>query len=389
MDKQQDLKRFILTLALFFAGTVLSEVFVNIYIWKLKSDFTLICTYLIACYITVPLVFYLCGYIGMRIDRVKIYISGIFFYALFYLLALFLKENLVNHLILMGVIKGVAMGLYWFGYHILTLDYTEHGKRDSFYGTASAISAAASMAGPFISGFVIQKMQHLTGYYVMFGVTSFLLLAAVIIVAPLRSALIRKPYKIEDLIFTKNKKWLKTMIAYFFISGKDAIMMFMMAVLVVRATGSEFTFGKYAALVSGVAILTSFFMRRFSKPDTRRKFVLTGTIITFSISFLLVFNTSFPVLLVYGVLGAMADYLVRIPFSAYSMDLISLDANVNERKMEYIVARDIPIALGRLVTLALFLILLRNMDLNAIKAIILIISTFPFAVYWAMYGGKD
>jgi YQGE family putative transporter len=386
MDREQNLKRFILTIALFFAGTVLSEVFVNIYIWKLRSDFTLICIYSIACYITIPFVFYLCGYIGMRVDRVKIYIAGILFYALFYLLALALKENLINHLVLLGVIKGIAMGLYWFGYHILTIDYTDHGKRDSFYGTTSGISAFASMSGPLISGFVIQKLPHLSGYYVMFAVTSFLLLAACVLVAPLRSTLIRKPYKIEDLIFTKNKKWLKTMIAYMFLSGKDSIMMFMMAVLVVKATGSEFTFGKYALLVSFIAVSTSIFMGKFSKPGTRKKFVLTGTIITFLIAFLLLYSISFPALLIYGVFAAVADYFTRIPFSAYSMDLISLDANANERKMEYIVARDVPIAVGRIVTLSLFLVLLRNMDLGAIKVIILIISTFPFAIYWAMYG---
>jgi MFS transporter, YQGE family, putative transporter len=223
----------------------------------------------------------------------------------------------------------------------------------------------------------------------MFGITSFLLLMAAILVMPLKSALIKKPYKIKDLIFTKNKKWFKTMAAYFFLSGKDAIFMFLIAVLVVRATGSEFTFGKYAMLVSGVAILTSFFMSRFSTDRTRKKLVLTGAVISFLISFLLLYSTKFEVLLVYGVLTAIADYLTRIPFSAYSMDLISLDANAGERKMEYIAARDVPIALGRIFTLAVFLVLLRSMDINGIKVIVILVSTFPFAVYWAMYGGEN
>jgi MFS transporter, YQGE family, putative transporter len=385
MTKEKNLKRFLLTISLFFAGTVLSEVFVNIYLWKLKSDFTPICVYLIACYITVPLVFYLCGYIGMRLDRVKLYIAGIFSYAAFYLLVLIFREKVIDHLVLIGIIKGIAMGLYWFGYHILTIDYTEHGKRDSFYSTTSVISGSASMIGPLIAGLIIKTAPGLSGYYTVFAMTSFLLLVAAVMITPLKSTPIKKPYKIEDLIFTKNKKWRNTMIAYVFLSGKDAIMMFMMAVLVVRATGSELTFGGFATLVSGMAILTAFLMGKFSRPGMRKYLVFSGAALSFLASLLLVYKISFPTLIIYGLVGAVADYLVRIPFSAYSMDLISLDASVNERKMEYIAARDVPIAAGRILTLLLFLFLLKNMDLAAIKVIIPLISSFLFAVYWAMY----
>ena len=377
-----------LTIAMFFAGTVLSEVFVNIYIWKLNSDMELIIIYSLACYITIPIIFYLCGYIGMRIDRVKLYIAGIFFYAMFYLSVLLLREKVTSHLVLIGVIKGFAMGLYWFGYHILTMDYTEHGKRDSFYGKVSVISGSVSMAGPFLSGLVIHLMPGLRGYYVIFGVTSALLLVAAVLITPLKSRPIKKPYKIEDLIFTRNKKWLRTMIAFFFLSGKDAIMMFLMAVLVVRATGSEFTFGKYAMLVSGLGILTSYLLSKHSNPDTRKEFALVGAIAGFLASSLLVFNTSFPVLILYGALSVVSDYLVRIPFSAYSMDLISIDAAAGERKMEYIAARDVPIALGRIFSLVLFMFLLRRIDLTAIKVIVPLISAFPFAIYWAMCNKK-
>jgi YQGE family putative transporter len=316
---------------------------------------------------------------------VKLYIAGIFSYAAFYLLVLIFREKVIDHLVLIGIIKGIAMGLYWFGYHILTIDYTEHGKRDSFYSTTSVISGSASMAGPLIAGLIIKTSQALSGYYMVFAMTSFLLLVAAVMITPLKSTPIKKPYKIEDLIFTKNKKWRNTMIAYLFLSGKDAIMMFMLAVLVVRATGSEFTFGGFATLVSGMAILTAFLMGRFSRPGIRKYLVLSGAALSFLASLLLVYKISFPTLIIYGLIGAVADCLVRIPFSAYSMDLITLDASVNERKMEYIAARDVPIAAGRILTLVLFLILLKNMDLNAIKVIMPLISSFLFVVYWAMY----
>jgi hypothetical protein len=101
-------------------------------------------------------------------------------------------------------------------------------------------------------------------------------------------------------------------------------------------------------------------------------------------SFLLVYKINFYTLLAYGIIGAIADYLVRIPISAHALDVISLDANAGERKMEYIVARDIPVAIGRITMLVVFVTFLRYMPEAGIKTIIVIISTFPFGVYFFM-----
>lgn len=386
--KNKNLQIFLLTIILFTAGTVLSGAFVNIYIWKLKSDFNLIIKYLISTYITVPIIFYLCGYIGMHIDRLSIYKIGIISHSIFYLFVLLVREKITDYLIISGIIYGIAMGFYWFGYHILTIDYTETGKREKFYSTTSIIASILSMLGPLISGFIIHLLPDLKGYYVIFAISSFLILSSVVIVSPLKSRPILKPYKIEDLIFTKNKKWLKTMIGYFFISGKDAISMFLISILVIRATGSEFTFGKLAFFIALVSITTSYLVGKYSKPYTRSKYVITGATLYFLIAFILIYKINFHTLIIYSILSSISEILVRIPFSAYAMDLISLDANINERKMEYIVARDVPIAIGRITTLVIFMIFLKYFDLIAIKMILLLISTFPFAIYWAMYKYK-
>lgn len=386
--KNKNLLIFIITIILFTSGMVLSGAFVNIYIWKLKSDFNLIIKYLISTYVTVPFIFYLCGYIGMHIDRISIYKIGIVFHSFFYFFVLLVREKITDYLIIFGIIYGIAMGFYWFGYHILTIDYTEIGKREKFYSITSIIASISSMLGPLISGFIIHILPDLKGYYVIFAISSFLMISSVVLVSPLKSRPILKPYKIEDLIFTKNKKWLKTMIGYFFLSSKDAISMFLISILVVKTTGSEFTFGKLAFFISLVSITTSYLLGKFSRPYLRNNYVITGAILYFLISFILIYKINFQTLVIYSIIASIAEILIRIPFSAYAMDLISLDANINERKMEYIVARDIPIALGRVTSLVVFLIFIKYFDILAIKLILLLISTFPFAIYWAIYKYK-
>lgn len=384
MDKKKLLGRFILTISLFVAASVLSDTFVNIYLWRLNSGYLPITYYMIACYATVPVVFYMCGYIGMKIDRTSLYIIGIAFYVAFYFMVLLFRGHITEHVILWGFVKGLAMGFYWFGYHVLTFDFTTANDRDAFYARTSIISGASSLAGPFIAGFIITVFPSFTGYYIIFSCSAVFFISAAILSYAMKSAPIKKAYKIEDLVFSKDVKWRDTMIAYFFLSGRDAISIFLISILVFKSTGSEFTLGKFSMTVALATILTAYLLAKFSKPSTRDRFVLTGAVISFLMSFLLVYKINFYTLLAYGIIGAIADYLVRIPISAHALDVISLDANAGERKMEYIVARDIPVAIGRITMLVVFVTFLRYMPEAGIKTIIVIISTFPFGVYFFM-----
>jgi YQGE family putative transporter len=385
MDKKESLNKVILITLLFTAGTVLSETFVNVFIWRLKNDYLLLITYLFSCYATIPFVFYLSGYLCMSIDRVWVYKIGIAFHAFFYFFILLYNQNVVSHLIEIGIIKGIAMGFYWFGYHILVFDYTGKDNRDSFYAKLAIISAGLSLVAPFIAGYLINKFTNYKGYYIIFTISSLLFLFAIYISTQLTSTPIKKPYKIEDLIFTKNKKWRNVMWVYFFLSAKDTIAMFLISILVYKATGSEFTLGKFIFLVSGISIITSYLIGKFSKPETRSNLVFSGSIIYFFTCMVLIFKINFQTLLIYGIAAAVADHLVRIPLSAYSLDIIGLDINANERKMEYIVARDIPIAFGRVLILILFVIFLQYINEAAVKTIIFVISIFPYLIYRILY----
>src|ERR1035437_10228645 len=145
MEKDKNLKRFMLTIVLFMLASVLSDAFVNIYLWRIKSDYIPITMYMLACYVTVPIVFYLCGFIGMHIDRVTLYIIGIFCYITFYGMVLLFRENIMQQVLLWGFVKGLAMGFFFFGYHILTYDFTSSTNRDSFYANTSIISGVSSL----------------------------------------------------------------------------------------------------------------------------------------------------------------------------------------------------------------------------------------------------
>jgi YQGE family putative transporter len=384
MHKQIQLKNLITITILFTIGMVLSDVFVNIYIWRLKNNFMLLSIYLMGTYAVIPIVFYANSFIARKTDRVNIYRVGIFLYAAFYLSVIILNQKVTDYLLLVGALKGLAMGFYWFGYHILTLDYTGPENRDRFYSLMTIVSGVSSLIAPPAAGYMIVKMGGFIGYNVIFTVTSVLFIAAAILSAKLKSEPVDHPYKIKDLIFTKDAKWKGVLWSYFFLTARDAITTFLFAVLIVKVTKSEFKFGEVAVLFSGITIISAWIMSKYSRPGNREKFILSGALIQFFAALVLLYKIDFGFLVLQGLLQPIGDNLVRIPLSAYSMDVIAEKDPKGTRKMEYIVTRDLPIAAGRIIMMIIFMVLIQYLPETGLKIIIFLISLCPFGVWLAI-----
>ncbi len=388
MEKKIRLNRLIGITVLFTVAIVLSDVFVNIYIWRLKNNYASLSLYMLATYAVVPFIFYANGFIARKLDRVSVYRIGIIFYTAFYLCVLLLNQKVTDYLILLGALKGLAMGFYWFGYHVLTFDYTSPENRDKFYSITSVASGVTSLLAPPIAGFMIVKLGGYNGYYFIFAASSLLFISAIIMSSSLRSEPVDHPYKISDLIFTRDKRWRGVLIAYFFLAARDAITMFLFAILLVKVTDSEFTFGRATILFSAVSITTAYLLGKISKPSQRENLILYGAVIQFAASLILLIKIDFVFLIIQGLLFPIGDNLIRIPISAYSMDVISENDPEGKRKMEYLVARDLPIAAGRILMMLLFMFLIRHMPVYGIKAVIFVISLAPFGIWLAIKSKK-
>ncbi|HDT15306.1 MAG TPA: MFS transporter [Firmicutes bacterium] len=384
MDTKQKLNRLILITVLFTLGMVFSDVFVNIFIWRLESSFSLIIIYSLSSFIVIPFAFYLLGHLCRKTDRVNIYKIGILLYALFYLAVIIFNENVVNHLIPIGILRGAAMGFYWFGYHILTYDYTVPANRDRFYSYASIASGVSSMFAPPIAGYIIVTFTNFTGYYTIFAITAVLLTGAMILSTSLHSTPINHPHKIKDLIFSGSRRWRGVMQAYFFLTAKDSIQLFLFAVLIVKVSGSEFTFGKIAMIFASLVILTAFLMGKVSRPENRTGFVFAGCVLQLFGACFLLYEINLITLIIHSIFNPVGDQMMRIPMQAYTLDVMGEDKDIESRKMEYLAAREIPIAIGRIITLLIFMAFIQYLPVSGLKAIILLISLLPFGAWAAM-----
>ena len=108
--KQLDREAWLLELisGLFAASTALSNTFVNVYLWKINSQFSLIGWFNLVGYVAMAAAFVVAGRLAKRVDRVVIVRLGVALQALFYLSVLMLGREAVRYVTLLGSFMGIG-----------------------------------------------------------------------------------------------------------------------------------------------------------------------------------------------------------------------------------------------------------------------------------------
>ncbi len=91
-----------------------------------------------------------------------------------YLLLVLLGPSAVDHVVLMGALGGVGVGLFWAGHNLTEYAVTSEPTRSLYLGRMEAVSQLAATVAPPLAGAVLVMGSWMlpghTRYYVLFGV---------------------------------------------------------------------------------------------------------------------------------------------------------------------------------------------------------------------------
>jgi MFS transporter, YQGE family, putative transporter len=335
----------------------LSNVFVNIFLWKKSKDFTVIALYNLMHYIFVPLTFILAAWISKKKNGVWPLRFGVILFSVFFSLILLLKDNVTSYILPLGVLFGIAAGFYWLAFQELSFDYTGVDNRDTFNGFNGSVCGICSAVAPFAAALIIKMYGGQTGYTLVFSASLVLFSLLVIISMFLRSENYGKKLEFKKIIGNNCEDWkgLRKSIAVWGI--RDVIMFFVITILVFETTGSEWMVGQltlYASLVSSAAFVAQ---QKLIKPKRRIFSMWLGALIMFTAVFGLVYKINFNTLLFFMLLDAAFAPFFLVPLSSASFNIINRNHD-EDLRAEYIVNKEIVLNLGRIAsTLVLILIL--------------------------------
>lgn len=350
-------KILLLISALFTLAIGLSNVFVNIFLWKKSNDFVLIAKYNLMHYFFVPITFIFAGWISKRKNGIWPLRLGIAIFAAFFGLILLLENSILSYVYSLGILFGIASGFYWLAFHVLSFDFTSMENRDTFNGFNGCMIGIAGAAAPFAAGYIIKRGGNSVGYTIVFAASLVLFVILIFVSMFLCSEHYGKSLNIKKVFGSNCDDWkgLRKGIAAWGL--RDVVVIFLITVLIFMSTGSELMVGEltlYASLISSAAYIVQ---QKLVKPKRRMLSIYMGAVIIFAAVLGLVIKISYITLLFYIVLDAAFLPFFTVPMSSASFNIINRNHD-EDLRVEYVVNREIALNAGRIASTGILIFLL-------------------------------
>ncbi|GGK20705.1 MFS transporter [Caldalkalibacillus thermarum] len=356
-DVSTDLKLLLVIGGLYALSVALSNTFVNVYLWKQKSDYITIALYNLFIVIAQPIVFILAGRWAKQVDRVIVLRLGVFFLSFFFSVVLLLGEQASQWAILLGVLLGIGFGFYWLAFNVLTFEITEPKTRDIFNGFLGLLNSFAGMIGPFFAGWLITSMAETTGYTMIFTISLALFVLAVVLSFFLKRRAAQGRFLLCSVLRWReiSADWRRILLANMAQGLREGSFAFLITIWIFVATGTEMALGTFGLVTSGVSLIFYYVAGRLVSPKHRHKVILLSAVVLSLAVWIIAFELTFARLMTYGVIISAAFPLLMVPFLSMTYDVIGRAKKAAEWRIEYIVGRELFLNGGRILSILVFI----------------------------------
>ena len=107
-------------------------------------------------------IFYYANKIKLINQKITFFRIGISFQALYIALIMILKENIINFVIPVAIVRGLADGFYYFPKNILDTEKVDNESRQKYNGLINIISTITSIVIPIILGVLLTFYSYIS-----------------------------------------------------------------------------------------------------------------------------------------------------------------------------------------------------------------------------------
>ncbi|WP_276353369.1 MFS transporter [Cohnella caldifontis] len=370
---------------LFITASMLSGMFLGIYIWKSTHNFVVLGWFTLMNHVFMALTFWIAGFWAKKGRSGTCIRVGIGVSAVFYGIVLLLGKQAVHYVWLLGMVQGLSVGLFWLGFNVIYFEVTNAANRDRFNGLAGVTGALVGMAAPWSSGFLISHTSGEMGYRIMFmtSVGIFLAGALVSLLLHNRDPEGRYEWGLPVRIWrVPDCPWHPVIGALIAQGFRETVFGVMVSLLVYIQTGSEMKLGNYSLITQIVAFAAFYAVGRWLKPGWRKIGMLLGVIAMTLVILPFFAGVNYVTLLIFGVGTALFIPLFTIPMTSSVFDLIGTNEESVRQRAEYVVLRELSLNAGRIAGMAVFIAVLSvSKEPAVVNWMLLIVGSSPL-VSW-------
>ncbi|HYF95379.1 MAG TPA: MFS transporter [Symbiobacteriaceae bacterium] len=364
----------------------LSGLFTNLYLWRLRPGVATPAYYNLWMFLTIMVAMPALGAVAKRRGAALVNAGGMALYAGFYLTLLLLRDHAANYLELLGVFYGLALGCYALATHLLAYDLTDQSNRELYYNRNGLVSSLSGLLAPLTAGWVVSSFAGFAGYRTIF-VASFVLFAgAALLGAGLRTPRSGEAYRLRAVVPGTHPGWHRLLGAYAILGMRDGVFSFAVSLLVYLATGGERSVGNFAFITAAVGMGAFWLAGRLITPASRHRLFPVGALLMGLATGIVALGPTWGVMLAFGLLQAVALPFWQTPYVTTAFDVIKMASGDQDLRTEMIAAREIPLNLGRILSLFLVLRFAPSEGSTTALQILLGCLGFTFPAAWLLFS---
>lgn len=332
--------------------------FLTAYFIKESSEYLIdIAIYRGLCYFFLGLGGIIIGYIIKDKINVNIFRTGIVCYFIYILFIIILRENILNHLPMMGLLYGLSSILYHYPFNLYSSEKVSNGYRGEYEFKKKTLSMIIGTVVPFMLGSVIST-------------TNFIITAIIILfICFLQFVLSFKitPMNNKDKHFTPlssirslmKDRSVRSIIKADFYRGMnvgDGALEILTTVLIFNAFKTDLNLGIVTSL-SGlfIVIMQYFYTKYYKNRDDKSVIIYSSILPVICVILLLLFKTNLVLIIYYFVYTVLLNILVLIQdVRLYNISNSKLVKKTD--RMEFWSIREAFLNLGRIASYVLLLI---------------------------------
>lgn len=362
-------------------ASLLSGLFINIFLLKITSDVMSIVKYNLIMYLTITLFFPLLSYISKKYSVTLVFRISIIFQILYYASIILSGNSVSDYIYIFGILAGIGNAANANSINQLTVQLTDTNNRSGFLSISGTLNSIAAMISPVLSGVIITLFNKLVGYYVIFAISMLLYIIAFGMSAWFREKIPAREFHFLKVIRTYNKKMLGVNITQFFIGIRDGIFGFLINIIVFDIVQKESIFGATTAFSKLIVVITYWLGSRYIRKNNIFIHFKYSAWLMFAAPIPLFFFTSQWSVVAQIVMDSIASPIVAITLNSLMYNKI--ESIVEKDNLEELLAvKEVWLNIGKVIGVAGFMLLYPVLNTISIYIIVLVTNTCYILSYF-------
>jgi MFS transporter, YQGE family, putative transporter len=373
------------------AANLLAGTFLAIFLWRASHNLVPIALYSGLSALMIPLTFVANGLLWRGLGAGASIRLGLFGNGLGYLIILLLGNEAPNWVAALGLMRGIAEGFYWSGFHLVTYDTTSDRDRDRYFGAQATAGLVLTAGLPPAAGAIIVAGARLggpfRGYELVFALAAVLLTAAMVLAGRLPVGT-RERLSVGRLarLVRRNPDWRWVTQARLTDGFTGSLMGLVLTILTFLMLKNEQQVGNFNGLMGLLGVGISLALATLMKPRHRIACALVGGTLLVLSTLVLPLYLSAWALVVFGLLRAVGGPLHGNALAPVALQVIDRDPAPKTTRYDYIVHQELCLGIGRVLSIGCFLLLLAPINQMLLARIVVVVAGAAPIVIWAAFA---